>query len=45
MAIECDIDCLALSKKFLNTKVFPKYPEIAFKIRQDSMRHYHSKIF
>lgn len=45
MAIDIDIDCLALSKKFLNTKVFPKYPEIAFKIRQDSLRNYYSKIF
>ena len=40
MAIDHDIDALALQKKFLNNQVFPKYPDIAKKIREESKRMY-----
>lgn len=45
MAIDLDIDALALQKKFLNNLVFPKYPEIAKKIREESKRMYMKCVF
>jgi hypothetical protein len=45
MAIDFDVTCLALSQNFLNSRVFPKYPDIAQKIREESKKMYMRNIY
>lgn len=39
-----DVEAFALSKKFLNAQIFPKYPEIAAEIKEQSFYRYKKNI-
>lgn len=40
MAIDIDIKCYALTRNFIHNEIFPKYPEIASLIQQNSFQQY-----
>ena len=45
MAYNKDVKLFALTAKFLNQTVFPKYPEIKAKIQAESFAHYNKNVF
>ena len=42
--IMSNVKCFALTKKFLLKSIFPKYPEIASKMKADAMLRYRHRI-
>lgn len=45
MAIDIDVKCFALTRNFIHEEIFPKYPEIAELIQQESFQQYKKQIF
>lgn len=42
---QSDVTAFALSKKFLFSEVFPVFPEIAAKIKEESRKFYHKHVY